>query len=396
MIPPLRLGDDVLELILANVRTPAIRRGDLRAQTAANRLAGRRLEELVERRGRDVVEQAFEEVVAYAERRTREALREVPDGTYEAERAMEGDGVSDDDVRIAVAVTVDGDALSIDFSGTDDQVAGNVNCPLSVTRSACYFALRALLPSDVPANAGTYAALEHRGARGLRGQRAVAGRGRGRQRRDLAGDRRRRARRARPGRRAPGPGPGHDEQPDHRRPGLDLLRDDRRRPGRERLRPRAVRRARRDVEHAQHADRGARARVPDARRALRAARRLRRRRRASGRGRRRARGARARAGDAEPAHGPPPPRPGGARGRRRRRVRGEPAQRRGAAPEGRPRARGGGRRGRAHARRRRLRVAPASSGKVGRRRAAAAHHPRRRRLHGRGPPRARRGDGAGA
>ena len=159
VIPPLRLGDDVLELILANVRTPDIRRGDLRAQTAANQLAGRRLEELVERRGRDTVEQAFEEVVAYAERRTREALREVPDGTYEAERALEGDGVSDDDVRIAAAVTVDGDALSIDFAGTADQVAGNVNCPLSVTRSACYFALRALLPSDVPANAGTYAAL---------------------------------------------------------------------------------------------------------------------------------------------------------------------------------------------------------------------------------------------
>jgi N-methylhydantoinase B len=149
----------VLELILANVRTPDIRRGDLRAQTAANKLAGRRLQELVERRGRHVVEQAFEEVVAYAERRTREALREVPDGTYEAERAMEGDGVTDEDVRIAATVAVDGDALSIDFTGTDEQVAGNVNCPLSVTRSACYFALRALLPSDVPANAGTYAAL---------------------------------------------------------------------------------------------------------------------------------------------------------------------------------------------------------------------------------------------
>jgi N-methylhydantoinase B len=159
VIPPLRLGDDVLELILANVRTPDIRRGDLRAQTAANRLAGRRLEELVERRGRETVEQAFEEVVAYAERRTREALRDVPDGTYDAERAMEGDGVSDDDVRIVASVKVDGDELSIDFSGTDDQVAGNVNCPLSVTRSACYFALRALLPGDVPANAGTYAAL---------------------------------------------------------------------------------------------------------------------------------------------------------------------------------------------------------------------------------------------
>ena len=159
VIPPLKLGDDVLELILANVRTPDIRRGDLRAQTAANHLAGRRLQELVERRGRDTIEQAFEEVIAYAERRTREALSEVDDGTYEAERALEGDGVSDEDVRIAVAVTVDGDELRIDFAGTDDQVAGNVNCPLSVTRSGCYFALRALLPSDVPANAGTYAAL---------------------------------------------------------------------------------------------------------------------------------------------------------------------------------------------------------------------------------------------
>ena len=111
VIPPLRLDDGVLELILANVRTPDIRRGDLRAQTAANHLAGRRLEELVERRGRETIEQAFEEVIAYAERRTREALRDVPDGTYEAERSLEGDGVSDDDVRIAVTVTVDGEEL---------------------------------------------------------------------------------------------------------------------------------------------------------------------------------------------------------------------------------------------------------------------------------------------
>ena len=159
VIPPLRLDESVLELILANVRTPDIRRGDLRAQTAANRLAGQRLAELVERRGRDVVEEAFAEVLAYAERRTREALREVPDGTYSASGELEGDGVSDDDVGIEVAVTVAGDELTIDFAGTSDQVPGNVNCPLAVTRSACYFALRVLLPGDVPANAGTYAAL---------------------------------------------------------------------------------------------------------------------------------------------------------------------------------------------------------------------------------------------
>ncbi len=172
VIPPLRLEregevvQDVLDLILANVRTPDVRRGDLRAQLAANRLAERRVAELVERRGREIVLDAFGEVLAYAERRTREAIGELPDGRYEARGEMEGDGVSDDDVEICVTVTVDGEELVIDFDGTADAVAGNVNCPLAVTRSACYFALRVLLPGDVPANAGAYAPLEVRAPEG--------------------------------------------------------------------------------------------------------------------------------------------------------------------------------------------------------------------------------------
>jgi N-methylhydantoinase B len=165
VIPPVRLvadgeyADDVLALLLANVRTPAIRRGDLRAQIAAHRLAEERVAELVERRGRDVVLTAFAQVLEYAEKRTREALRDVPDGTYRGEGEIEGDGATDGDLPLKVAVTVDGDALTIDFEGTSDQAAGNVNCPLAVTRSACYFALRVLLPDDVPANAGAYAPL---------------------------------------------------------------------------------------------------------------------------------------------------------------------------------------------------------------------------------------------
>jgi N-methylhydantoinase B len=163
VLPPVRLVaagevvDDVLELVLANVRTPDVRRGDLRAQIAANRRGDERLGELLERRGRDVVLAAFDEVIAYAERRTREALRELPDGTYEAHSEIEGDGVRDEDVPIHVALTIDGDAIEIDFDGTAPAVAGNVNCPLAVTRSACYFALRVMLPPDVPANAGAYA-----------------------------------------------------------------------------------------------------------------------------------------------------------------------------------------------------------------------------------------------
>jgi len=165
VIPPLRLvgggelDENLLALLLANVRTPDIRRGDLRAQIAANRVAEQRVAELVERRGREVVEAAFGEVLAYTERRTREAIARIPDGEYRASGEIEGDGVVDEDIPIEVAVTVDGDALRVDFAGTSDQVAGNVNCPLAVTRSACLFALRVVLPRDIPANAGTFAAL---------------------------------------------------------------------------------------------------------------------------------------------------------------------------------------------------------------------------------------------
>jgi N-methylhydantoinase B len=166
IIPPVRLvrgGEyvqDVLDLLLANVRTPDLRRGDLRAQIAANNIAEERIEELMERRGKDIVLAAFEEVVSYAEKRTREAIRDLPDGEYAAEDYMEGDGVTDEDISIKATVTIKDDSMTIDFAGTADAVEGNVNCPLPVTRSSCYFALRVLLPGDIPANAGTYAPLE--------------------------------------------------------------------------------------------------------------------------------------------------------------------------------------------------------------------------------------------
>jgi N-methylhydantoinase B len=165
IIPPVRLVrddefvDDVLDMICANSRTPELRRGDFRAQVAANRLAADRLAELIERRGIDVVTTAFDEVREYAERRTRQVLAGLPDGRYQASSEIEGDGVSDDDVPVAVTVTIEGDSVTVDFTGTSDAVPGNINCPLAVTRSACCFALRLLLPDDVPANAGTYAPL---------------------------------------------------------------------------------------------------------------------------------------------------------------------------------------------------------------------------------------------
>jgi N-methylhydantoinase B len=172
IIPPVRLVRDgvyvadVMDLILANVRTAGLRRGDLRAQIAANNIAAERLDELIERRGKDTVLAAFDEVVSYAEKRTREAISDIPDGEHSAEDCMEGDGITDDDIPIKATVTVEGDSMKIDFTGTADAASGNINCPLPVTRSASYFALRVLLPKDVLANAGTYAPLTIKAPRG--------------------------------------------------------------------------------------------------------------------------------------------------------------------------------------------------------------------------------------
>jgi N-methylhydantoinase B len=166
IIPPIRLvvrgeeQEEVMELILANVRTPEIRRGDLRAQTAANRVGSNRLNELIARHGLDFVEAAFDDVLAYTERRTRSVLRDLPDDTYRATTEIEGDGITTEDITIACTAEIRGDQIYFDFAGTAPATAGNVNCPLSVTRSACLFAIRVLLPDDVPTNAGIGRTLE--------------------------------------------------------------------------------------------------------------------------------------------------------------------------------------------------------------------------------------------
>jgi N-methylhydantoinase B len=155
VIPPTRLDERVLGALVARMRNPAERRGDLRAQFAAHHLAERRLDELCERRGQEQVERAMDELHDYSERRVRAAVARLPDGRFEATDVLEGADGSE--LELCVTVTVEGDELELDFAGTTAQHAGNLNCPLAVTRSACYFVVRCLTDPDVPASGGAFA-----------------------------------------------------------------------------------------------------------------------------------------------------------------------------------------------------------------------------------------------
>jgi N-methylhydantoinase B len=154
ILPPQLLTDEVLERFAEATRQPEERRGDLRAQLSAHRLAERRLEELCARRGRDRAAAAMDELYAYSERIVRAALNELPDGRGEAEDVVEA---VDGDLPIHCSVEIAGDAIRIDFAGTAPQYGGNLNCPLAVTKSACYFVVRCLTEPDLPASGGAFA-----------------------------------------------------------------------------------------------------------------------------------------------------------------------------------------------------------------------------------------------
>ena len=161
VIPPTRAREQDLRELAEQMREPAERLADLRAQRAANRVGGERLGEIHRRLGTAGLRAGTEAILDYAERRTRAALGALPDGRYEAEDLMEDDAAGDQrDVRLAVTAEVAGQSLRLDFTGTDDQVGGNLNCPLSVTKSAAFFAIRVLTDPDAPPSAGAYRPIE--------------------------------------------------------------------------------------------------------------------------------------------------------------------------------------------------------------------------------------------
>ncbi len=158
VIAPQRVGDGEIRTLVGAMRNPHQRLADLRAQRAANLLAATRVAELIDRHGVALVRDGMTAVLDHAERRGRAAIAQLPDGTYRAADSLEAaDGSR---VPLRVAVTVAGERMTIDFSGSAPQVEGNLNCPLPVTKAAALFAVRVLTDPDAPPCAGGHRPIE--------------------------------------------------------------------------------------------------------------------------------------------------------------------------------------------------------------------------------------------
>jgi len=138
------------------VRTPTVRMGDLRAQIAANALGIRRVLDLAKELGVKKLQASMEAIMDYSEKRTKAEIDEMPEGTYEAEDFLEDTGVGEEPVKIKVGITIKGDEITFDYTGTDPQVEGPINAPLGVTLSGIYYTLISVTDPTIPINDGCY------------------------------------------------------------------------------------------------------------------------------------------------------------------------------------------------------------------------------------------------
>src|SRR5687768_15447869 len=159
-IPPIRLArggalvEDVMRMILANVRGHAERRGDFQAQIGSLMTGESRLLEIVARRGTSEPRTYAAHLIEYSARMMRHAVEQIPDGTYEAEDWLDNDGITADRIPIRVRIAVDGNRAVVDFTGSAQQVAGSINAVEAITVSAVSYVFRCLIGGDVPASAG--------------------------------------------------------------------------------------------------------------------------------------------------------------------------------------------------------------------------------------------------
>ena len=165
-LPPTRIVSggvpehDLIEILKLNSRLPLILEGDLNAQIAAARTGEARYQAILDRFGRETVEAAARQIFAQAAELDRQAVAAIPDGVYTAEGFLDDDGVTDDTVPVKLKVTIDGDKMTMDLSGSSPRVRGNVNCGRAQSVSGCRVAFKMLVNPDVPVTGGTFAPLD--------------------------------------------------------------------------------------------------------------------------------------------------------------------------------------------------------------------------------------------
>ncbi len=165
-IPPVKLrkrgtvDEEILSVITNNVRTSYEMRGDFQAQLAANNVGERRIREVISKYGVETTRFYMDAIMDYAERRMRGAVKDLPEGTYTFEDFLEGDGLTDDLLKIRAALTVEGGRVKVDFTGTDAQSRGSVNCTRAVTLACVYYALKSAIGPGLPSSGGTFRPVE--------------------------------------------------------------------------------------------------------------------------------------------------------------------------------------------------------------------------------------------
>jgi N-methylhydantoinase B len=184
-IPPVKIYEagqpvtDVLKMLLANVRTPGEREGDLTAQIASCRIGARRLAEIVQRYGYAEVARYSRFLLEYSDAMMRSALRAIPNGLYRGEDHLDDDGVSPKPIRIAVTIRIRRESAEVDFSGSDPECEGSVNAVAAIAESAVFYVFRCLLDDEVPATSGLMRSIRVIAPAGTivnaRSPRAVAG-----------------------------------------------------------------------------------------------------------------------------------------------------------------------------------------------------------------------------
>jgi len=162
IIPPVKLVNrdiinrDVLNILLSNTRTPEIRKGDIMAQIAANKIGTKRILNIVEKYGLEVFKESIDEILNYAERRMLKEIGKLPKTKVTAQDFLDDTGLEDKPIKITVTLEITNEKIIFDFRGTDNQVKGPINAPFAVTLSACYYVLRAVTDPTIPANEGAY------------------------------------------------------------------------------------------------------------------------------------------------------------------------------------------------------------------------------------------------